>query len=436
MESGPSIYKGEQDQSKKQPNKCDEGMFKKYFNSLTSYSSSLFLGVTRQKFYDPQTSKDNEDLWSVPKNIPVEKNNRDFNDFLNNFIKLCGPTKFLDIDTSGKDPITYLQFLFINNLSWVAEEIGNEIVKNGFELPYQYKILIDINNGKNLNIDSNFDNNLFTAIAYRVANDAGNMEMVEKLYTISGTEERSNQLKKNNPQTYSLEVNYIHEPYWSYNLVQLRDYGQRIIKKMTPYFIEQSSLIKDQEKLFVKSGDSVIEVVKTIFGNVLPNLYLKKQLDGSKDRAVPRLFIIPKEKTITFKFKMPCKGDEGDSGNNQLQVLSESFDIYQEYIEGEGSVGDKSFLDLGQRDFNAVQMASSKQNGKKYLFDTKEQKNFFIPIFEPFTGVYKTYNLPGIENNEQFMSWKKKNQAIIYQAKELNFDIRVRIVNISVNLEN
>lgn len=111
------------------------------------------------------------------------------------------------------------------------------------------------------------------------------------------------------------------------------------------------------------------------FGRILPLLYLKDILDRQKcaDKAVPRLFIIPNaSKTVSFEFFMPYLDQEQttmrmDVANNLLQVTSDSFTIYQEYIDGEYIIGDKSFACYGHCDFNAKQIVKSSKDEKKYL---------------------------------------------------------------------
>ena len=122
----------------------------------------------------------------------------------------------------------------------------------------------------------------------------------------------------------------------------------------------------------------------------MPDIFLAQVLDafGEKNLAVPRIFLLPKE-DISFEFSLPYKNMSCDSGNNCIQVKSNSFDIYKEYIEGNGEVGDRSFLPFGHADFNAKQIITSKENHKKYLIDTKEQKEFFLtPIFTIWAGVF------------------------------------------------
>src|SRR5271169_2938608 len=80
---------------------------------------------------------------------------------------------------------------------------------------------------------------------YRIANTSQNFDKVEKLFETNGIKEKQNGLKEKSKNTlYSDDMGYIHEPFWSYNIVQLRDYGKRIIEKIRPYFIDEASISK------------------------------------------------------------------------------------------------------------------------------------------------------------------------------------------------
>lgn len=116
--------------------------------------------------------------------------------------------------------------------------------------------------------------------------------------------------------------------------------------------------------------------------------------ENDQTRAVPRIFLVPKKANVKFTFKMPYAQDAdmmdlkklkyGDSGDNPLQIYSEDFIVFQEFIPGSGHIGDQSFMKLGHRDRNAVQIIKSIKDGKEYLIDTKEMKNFFSSIFFTF----------------------------------------------------
>lgn len=348
------------------------------------------------------------------------------------------------LDKWKKSSSSYIETLFDANLGGIAEKICEEIQKKE-KLPEGENILLEIYKGKSPEINQKKFSEDFINLAYRVANDCKNIDMVKKLYPLTGVEKKEETLKKENPQTFSLEINYIHEPYWSYNLSQIQGYAHRIVEKIKPHFIDKKSIIKDEKGTFVLSNKEKIEVRKVSFGYVLPNLYLKKRFEDEKDkkRGVAKLFIIPKGKNAKFTFKMPYVSrpsqtmhlEFGDSGNNPLQVLTDDFDVYQERIEGNGEVFDKAFLDVGHRDLNAVQIITSQTDNRKYLIDTKEQKNFFIPFFSPFSDDYKGYPKLDIKDDNTFADWIKKNQKIVYKAKVLNFSPGVIFVNASVPIE-
>jgi hypothetical protein len=235
------------------------------------------------------------------------------------------------------------------------------------------------------------------------------------------------------------ELTYIHEPYWRYSPDQLHEYGRRIIQKISTCFVDPVAIQKDS----VRKSYSVLHKGKPVtvrrvteFGRVLPLMYLQEVLSHQKSAhlAVPKLFIMrDPSKPISFTFHMPHL-KEGysrmaiDCSNNILQIDSDSFEIYQEYIEGSGTVGDKSFSPYGHCDFNAKQVFESAIDGKKYLIDTKESKNFFSPATNPIAGSIFSYwhvksgrHLP--QDEASFSSWQLKQQAIMLIEKGFNYPI-------------
>ncbi len=105
----------------------------------------------------------------------------------------------------------------------------------------------------------------------------------------------------------------------------------------------------------------------------------------------------------------------GTQGLNPVQVISEDFDVYQEYISGQGTIGDRSFASYGHADFNATQIIKSEKDGKKYLIDTKETKSFFPKFETPF---------------DDPSGMKQKLFNVVKQAKRIHFDERVDFIEI------
>jgi hypothetical protein len=73
-------------------------------------------------------------------------------------------------------------------------------------------------------------------------------------------------------------------------------------------------------------------------------------------------------------------------------------------------------MEFGHRDLNADQMVFNKD--KVYLFDTKEQKNFFVPFLSPF--LFETEELMIAEkyhvNKNNYEEWKKKKSRSCIQC--------------------
>jgi len=373
-------------------------------------------------------------------------------------ISLAGGSlaRFLQKDEKELEGHSPLEELYYQNLGDIAERICDHFSKTT-ELPPEIRLLRQIYHGETVKITKDAYPEAFLKVAYRVADQVNNYPMVEELYSLSGVLEIFEEFKKTSPAILSPELNYIHEPYWMYNIVELKGYGGRILEKLRPYFISQEQVINEKGTgtgTFILSHSEKILVRKVNFGYVLPNLYLKKRLENNVNFGVPRIFILPKDEKshVTITFKMPysrfgnTRLERGDSGNNPLQVLCDNFEIYQEYIEGSGTRGDRAFMPFGHVDLNAIQIIKGK-DGKKYLVDTKEQKNFFMPYFSPFSDYYpdehldrileaygKKPNLEGKSKTEIFQAWQSNQQNIVLNAKSLNFDPRVMYVSVQVVL--
>lgn len=349
--------------------------------------------------------------------------------------KLALPQKLLrltnntsDFFTKKIDNKTYLELLYHNNLGWIADEICTILTEQGIALPNEYILLRTINNGGHVKVNTKEYSKNFIQLAFRVANDANNLPMVQQLFPLSGIDEEIEHLKTKYPQIFSPDGNFVHEPYWSYNLDQLQKYGYRILEKLKPHIVPSNAIHTIGGKPHITIGQETLKLRSVPFSYVLANLYLKNRFTHEKvtNLAVARIFLIPKRHNIKFTFVMPYPVD--DSGklyegtrntNNPLQVMSEEFEVYQEIIEGKALANQRYFEKYGHRDFNNYQIIESK-DGKLYLIDTKEDKNFMVP--------YLTANKEFRDPNSD--EWHK----VIYAAKSLNFDPRVVLIDIEVKL--
>ena len=220
----------------------------------------------------------------------------------------------------------------------------------------------------------------------------------------------------------------IHEPYWRYTQEELAAYAKRIYKTITPHFIKEDQVDAADGQVLI--GNERIKVLKEVqFGRVLPSIFLQEVLARISDtsKAVPRIFLLPKRNMdIKFNFLLPHQGMSCHAGHNCIQVESDSFEIYKEYIEGEGKVGDKSFFPFGHADFNAKQIITSSKDGKKYLIDTKEEKNFFLPALSPYKDGFAAYWLFKIGRNipqqkERFETWQYSQKMSMIRDASKNF---------------
>jgi hypothetical protein len=231
----------------------------------------------------------------------------------------------------------------------------------------------------------------------------------------------------------------IHEPYWEKNQQSLKDYAKKIIKTISPYVITEGDL--DRANKQVRSNGEYIKVRSVDeFGRVLPNIFLRQVLAkvGDEKRAVPKIFLLPKkDANIAFEFLLPHRTMSCNSGFNCIQVLSNSFEIFQEYIEGEGLVGDQSFYPYAHFDFNAKQIIDNKIDGKKYLIDTKEGKNFFLPQFSPYQESYLAYWLLKIgreipQDASALNVWRDQQRSFMINRAEENFPAHEKSIEIDL----
>ncbi len=364
-------------------------------------------------------------------------------------IKLAPSLSFFDDKMEGSEH-TYLELLFRNNLNFVAEEVCTTINESNEKIPGKYEILLKISQGESPEINLKTVSIDFISLAYIVANNSKNISMVKRLYPLTDIEKKAESIKQSCPGIYD-NVNSVHEPYWSYNMEQLQAYGDRISKRLSPYFVTAKSVLKNKNGTFIYFGNEEIKV-RTIeeFGYVLPNLYLKERLANEKDndRAVAKLFLLPKGKKVNFKFKMPYAPtssgmakkvlQHGSGSNNPLEIMSKDFIVYQEWIDGKGQTGNTTFEDLGHRDSGPIQIIKSNKDYRDYLIDTKERKNFFAPYFSPYNEDYTLYknfhDQFSITSQEDYKLWKQNSQAVIYDAKKLHFDPRIIYVEVEVDL--
>jgi hypothetical protein len=333
-----------------------------------------------------------------------------------------------DLYTKKIDNKTYLELLFYNSLGWIADEICQKIMDKGAHLPKQYDVLRKINKGEHVKISPKDYPQDFLRLAFRVANDANNLAMVVDLYPLSGVGEEIEHYRNAHPKIFSEAGNFVHEPYWSYNLAQLHGYGHRLMKKLKPYFVDRASIIQEDTKIFILSGPDKIRVRKVRFNYVLPNLYLKNLLEREEPEhlGVAKVFLVPKQPTIKFTFIMPYPIDasgklyEGTRSDNPMGVESYDFEVFQEIIDGQAIANQRDFERYGHRDFGNYQIIISSANHKRYLIDTKENKNFMVPY---------------LTSDKNYRETKSDElHRVIYTVKSWNFDPRVVFVDVDVKL--
>ena len=232
-----------------------------------------------------------------------------------------------------------------------------------------------------------------------------------------------------------------HEPYWTYDFCELTEYAQRIIGKIQPHFVSEDDITVGET---TRIGTcEVRKLPDSSFGRVLPLLHLREAIGSTRTLGTPRIFILPKSgQEMEFEFLLPNRRSRWhDNGMNVVQVLSKSFVIYQEYIVGSGRVGDMSFVHYGHRDFNAKQVILSSHDGKKYLIDTKEQKNFFHPTISPFAddflcedrvGIFKAL---GVTSSNSYQKFANTSREEMLEAKESIYGVDKKSVRVVVSRE-
>lgn len=240
----------------------------------------------------------------------------------------------------------------------------------------------------------------------------------------------------------SVELSQVYEPYWRYSEEKLRNYAKKILKQISSHCIAASDIDESNTRLSHKGEGIQVREVKE-FGRVLPLLHLKEALKQTQEThlAVPRIFLILKDpQHISFTFGLPyyeegCGLFHCSAGHNPLYIESQSFKIYQEYIEGEGYSGNSSFLYYGHCDLGRRQVIYNSKDKKQYLIDTKDSKNFFIPALNPYEDVAYTYwrytigrYLP--QDKSLFRNWQRKQQKIMTLEKCFNYHLDMEKVDI------
>ena len=130
----------------------------------------------------------------------------------------------------------------------------------------------------------------------------------------------------------------------------------------------------------------------------------------------------------------PTENQQIDVGNNPLQVTSDDFDIYQEYIEGDGELGNQAFSDYGHMDFAAKQVIKNSKDGKLYLIDTKEQKNFFLPMFLSYEDIMLTPQFSGLYEGKEkdYKNWQEHAWKKMIEVKKKNLGSDIKSLQIKI----
>ncbi len=246
---------------------------------------------------------------------------------------------------------------------------------------------------------------------------------------------------------HSSDLTQVYEPYWRYGEKKLRDYAEKLLKRISPCIIQDSNLDKNAYTVSHKGENIPIRKVKE-FGRVLPLLHLRETLKQTNATriAVPRIFLVRKDQNpITFTFGLPYRDATSRAfhrsiGDNPICMDSQSFDIYQEYIEGKEQRGSTAFFYYGHYDVgNNIQIIRSQEHSIDYLIDTKDSKNFFIPIVNAynFPKLVHTYWLYKIgrylpQDQESFQKWQQKQRNLALLEKCFNYDIHQKTVNIQL----
>lgn len=235
---------------------------------------------------------------------------------------------------------------------------------------------------------------------------------------------------------------YIHEPYWRYGPQELEQYALRFLGGLRPHVVDGACV--DMETMRVQTPNGPVSVRKVDqFDRVAPLLVLTGLLKNSPTHGVPRFFLVPKAGDVTLTFHMPFVREgqnelHMDGAFNPVHITSDSFDIYQEYVQGTGLVGDRSFALFGHSDFNACQIIQS-ADGRKYLIDTKATKNFFCPALSPFatrTAYWHFHTGRALPTGRAFLSWQERARQEMLAQKTVHYPAEQTSVTLSLGPYN
>jgi ankyrin repeat protein len=241
---------------------------------------------------------------------------------------------------------------------------------------------------------------------YRVANQALNIPMVEKMqeqyrYLIGAEFKRSIDLWENDPEVKNERGTFYYPPLWAYNALELKKYALKILQEIESQIIDKNNLklIDKQMQLYEyeNNGKKITLMkkdTKPLLGRVLGRNHLAKSLEesNSKHLAVAQKFLVyphgPLAKAkVIFTFAMnysyeSSKGIlQGISGTNPVNVEIEGIELYAEYIEGSPTQAPRfaGFIDNDKG--NAIR---SKKDKKIYIIDTGDDKNFLVRVGDAF----------------------------------------------------
>jgi len=278
---------------------------------------------------------------------------------------------------------------------------------------------------------------------YRIANQAQNENMVQKLENESPTIKQAREMiktfLKKNTDLSAEDRNFVFEPFWSYNAIEFREYADKIYKQLSAHFIRPDQLKEMDGIPYLTLEDG--EIIRLFrkddhVGRVLGRDYLAEKLSTSyKDSnlAVPRKFILPKEGQSTIKFTLPYqKGsndlyvDPGTRTDNPMSIDMEGSQIYAEYIpdseQGAVDANSKAIragaATMGLTDWGGKNAIISKNDGKIYLIDTDTDKNFIPSYFKPDDSSFT------------------KNLKNITVMKSMKFDPRVKTISVTVRKDD
>ena len=365
---------------------------------------------------DPDVVKDSKGR-TILMRLADHRGKKEYPESIQCFASVLGKGANINLsDMKGKDAPTIA--LLANNTAMVklSEEHLHKLALT-LANPMT-RLLLEIYHGKHVPINQTEINILVMAM-YRVANQSQNYPMVDELYN------RFFKAHMKGIFQDIMEAYPFHPPLWAYNMSQIKDYMVSRIKEIQPVMIDKGKLEHVKGKLYQYNtgAQNLILVEKSTddVGRILGRNHLDKIIQKLKVQdhvAVPLKFLALNSplnyQHLKTEIRIPFaayvgKGlniSGGSHGLNPMSILIKGTTIYAEYIEP-ANTSEKNLMNnwdvqqvlhaSGFSDNDPSNFLKSQKDGKVYIIDTEDLKNF-LPNEQLIRDKYNTLQMERIKS--------------------------------------